>query len=408
MIYRLRRKLIRICGISIFLVFSLIFLLIVLFSSAQLNGAMDMLTERIADNGGRFPDSRGGRLPPDNRRFPDFITAETRFSTRFFTVDLDRDGNILGENIDSVSSVTSDEAHTYAKTVFDRGRALGWISDYRYRLCEDGSGYTAVFVDGSMNRSLSRMQLLVCGAVLLTSALIIFLLIVIFSKRVVRPVAESYEKQKQFITDANHELKTPLTLILTNLDIAEAELGSNEWLEDIRIEGERMSALVNRLVDLSRMDEEQPTPDFHPFDLSAATADAAEEFRPLAEEQNKRLTCWIETGIGCIGDEPSIRRLLAILLDNAVKYCDPDGDILVILHHGRRSELRIENSFRAVGETPLNRLFDRFYRADRARSYTGGFGIGLSTAKAIVGNHHGEISAYQKDAGHIGFRVIFK
>ena len=228
------------------------------------------------------------------------------------------------------------------------------------------------------------------------------------SKFAVKPVAESYDKQKQFITDANHELKTPLTLILTNLEIAESEVGKNEWLDDIRSEGERMSSLINQLVTLSRMDEDSLILSTEEFCLSDAVFDTASEFEILSVNENKTFVMNIEPSIKYIGDEASIRKLLGLLLDNAYKYCDKNGTITISLYSKRHPVLIVENTFSEINNVELPKLFDRFYRADKARSHNGSFGIGLSIAKAIVEKHHGEINAYKKDENTISFRIILK
>lgn len=245
--------------------------------------------------------------------------------------------------------------------------------------------------------------------VLIGSFLAILLIIILISKKAVKPTAEAYEKQKQFVTDANHELKTPLTLILSNVDIVESEIGENEWLEDIRGEGERMGALINQLVTLSRMDEDGSNLSAADFDLSAVALDTVSEFEGLAAERSKALTADVEPDISYCGDEGLIRQLLAILLDNAVKYCDPGGDIVMTIRQkGRGAVITAENTYSDEDNVELDKLFDRFYRADKARSFTGSFGVGLSIAKRIALKHKGSITAYKKDNSHIGFKVILK
>ena len=229
----------------------------------------------------------------------------------------------------------------------------------------------------------------------------------LFSKTFMKPVAESYEKQKQFITDANHELKTPLTLILTNVDIAEAELGTNEWLDDIRSEGHRMTELVNQLVALSRMDEENVSAEVSEMDLGEIVSDTISEFQPLAAEQGQRIIVDVDPNLQYRGEEALLRRLISILMDNAVKYCDEGGEIRVCLKRRKFVVLTVENAYRNVDAIELGRLFDRFYRADKART-AGGYGIGLSIARMIVQKHRGEITAYRKDGTHIGFRAVLK
>ena len=169
-----------------------------------------------------------------------------------------------------------------------------------------------------------------------------------------------------------------------------------------------MTGLVNQLVALSRMDEEKQSLNLSTLAFSNIVSDVSAEFLPLAEKKGKSLTSYVAPDVAINGDEVLIRRLVSIILDNAVKYCDAGGEICVSLNGGRRTVLTVENTYRDVEGLEFDKLFDRFFRADKARRFTGGYGIGLSIAQAIVENHHGEICAYKKDSTHIGFRIIFK
>ncbi len=407
MIYRLRKKFILISATSILIVFTAIFSMMCLVSFLQLNRTMDLLTDAIASNDGEFPEFETAvRLLPSGglSSYVDVITEETKFSTRFFTVWLDKEEQVNGVNVDAVFSISEEQAREYAVAAVEKKKERGWISVYRYKRFQTGEETAVVFVNGAMHRTMAGRFLLTSFLVLFGSGVIILGLFILLSKRAVKPVAESYEKQKQFITDANHELKTPLTLILSNLEIVEAEIGQNEWLDDIRIEGERMGMLVNQLVTLSRMDEEQSGLAMERFDLSGAVEDTVSEFQPLAEEREKTLTAEIEPSIIYRGEENLIRRLVSILLDNAVKYCDPGGQITLSVSKRRHPVLVVENTYRDVDQIALEKLFDRFYRADKARTFDGGFGVGLSIARGIARQHHGDIFVYKKN-GVIGFRV---
>lgn len=408
MIGSLRRKFISISMISIFIVFSCIFISLMVFTKIQTNRSVDMLVDTISSNDGVFP-----KFDPSKQRMPvqmpysDVITEETQFSTRFFSVWLDDQKQIVNTNMDSVSTITEQDVEDYTDKVLKRGKERGWIGDYRYRIMDTENGTTVVFVNGNTYNNTSNRLLFTALLVLLGSASLILILTVVVSKRAVRPVAESYEKQRQFITDANHELKTPLTLILSNLDIVESELGKNEWLDDIRSEGERMGLLINQLVTLSRMDESTDSVMREEFNLSSAVADTVSEFESLAEERGHTLTSSVSPSVYYYGDESLIRRLTAILLDNAIKYCDAGGNIQLSLTCRRHQVLTVENTYQDVDKLELNRLFDRFYRADKARTFSGSFGIGLSIAQSIVKSHKGNIAAYRK-SGIIGFRVELK
>ena len=411
MIYKLQRRFILICTVSVLSVVALVFGIIVALNISSLNKNMDVLADQVSEGGGRFPGSFNDGFKPD--KFPsknepnyDFITPETPFSTRHFTVFFDQKGEVAQTFMESIFSVPEGKAIEYAKTAMEESRERGWIYNYRYKAFSTERGYGVVLVDGSMNRSAMVQSIAIAGVVLLVCAVLVLALILLLSKRAVKPIAESYEKQKQFITNANHELKTPLTLILANLDIAESEIGKNEWLEDIRSEGRRMTELVNQLVALSRMDEENHTLNLSDIALGRMVADTVSEFEPFAVSRGKTIGANIDTEIIYHGDDALLRRVVGILMDNAIKYCDHGGDIVVTLHRGRHIVLTVENTYASVGELELNRLFDRFYRADKARTFKGGYGVGLSMAKAIVENHKGEITVYKKDDTHIGFKVV--
>ena len=411
MIYRLQKRFILICTVSVLTVIALVFGVILVLNISSMNRNMDMLADRVSEGGGRFPGSMAekpepDKMPPPNAQDFAFITPETPFSTRHFTVFFDKNDEVARTNTESIYSITDESAIEYAESVLKDGDERGWISNYRYKVFSTEMGKGIVFVDGSMSRSSLMQSMTIAGLVLLGCAALVLILIFLLSKKAVKPIAESYEKQKQFITDANHELKTPLTLILANLDIAEAELGKNEWLDDIRAEGHRMTELVNQLVALSRMDEEGQPLNITEVALDNLVGDTLAEFEPLAKERGKAITSSIDKEISYLGDEALLHRLVGILMDNAIKYCDQGGEITVNLHKGRKIVLVVENTYASVGEIELDRLFDRFYRADKARKFTGGYGVGLSMAKAIVEKHKGEITAYKKDATHIGFKIV--
>ena len=410
MIYKLQRKFIAVSAISLFSVILLMFVAFTVLNVLSMNRSLDALTERISKEDGRFngqsdepPQKPDGPRPQSPT---DFITPETPFSTRHFTVWFDSDYNAVRTNTEFIYSIDDETAEDYGMRAIEKGEEMGWISNYRYRLADTERGLVAVFVDGSTQRAAFLRSLLIALCVMLASALVVITLIFIFSKRAMKPVAESYEKQKQFITDANHELKTPLTLILANLELAKCELGENEWLEDIRIEGEKMTELVNQLVSLSRMDETRAL-DVSEIEMDELVHEAISTFDVLAANKGKRITLDVDEEIRFHGDEMLIRRLVGILLDNAVKYCDEGGEIKVSLKQKRHIILTVENSYAAVESLELDRLFDRFYRSDKARS-SAGYGIGLSIAKAIVQAHRGEIASYKPDSTHVGFKVVMK
>ena len=411
MIKRLRRRIITISAISVFSVILLVFSFILVFNVRSTNSTLDSLADAISSGDGRFPDFFGQQPPPAGEapmRPDGAITPETRFSTRHFTVWLTADGTVERVNTEFIHSIDDDTAVEYANRAASRSGARGWIDSYRYKVYPTDGGTAVVFVDGNMSRLSMNQSVVNTGLVLLVSGLVVLLLIIIFSNRAIEPIAVGYERQKQFVTDANHELKTPLTLILANVDIAEAELGKNEWLDDIRSEGRRMADLVNRLVTLSRLDEDAGAPSNEEVNLSDLALDTYSEFVGLATSRGLSVTSSIDEGVMTHGDEALLRSIVAILLDNAVKYCDAGGEISLTLHGGRHTVLTVVNDYAAVDSIDLERLFDRFYRVDKARTYTGGYGIGLSIARAAAERHRADLTALSPAPAKIAFRLAFR
>lgn len=405
MIDRLRRKFIRICMLSFAAVFLILFIAIYLVTEVQTSARLDTLADLVSENDGIFPDFEQFGLEEGQILPPEGVNQESPFTTRFFTVRFDGDGELASVDIRAIASVSGEEAQEYASAVLEKGAERGWVENFRYKVYNTPEGTAVVFINGTDTRELNQRFLLTASSVFVAGSLVVLLLVILISKHAVKPAMESYQKQRQFVTDANHELKTPLTLIRTNLDIMESENGPNEWLSDIREETGIMTELVNRLVQLSRMDEDQSTLEMTRFSLSEAVSETAAAFDGTARERDMTLTLDVPPGVCCTGDEASIRQLLSILLDNAVKYCDRGGTIRVGLSGGRHPVLTVDNSYAAVDSVELGRLFDRFYRADKARTYGSGFGIGLSIAKAIVEKHRGEITVSSLDGNAIRFRV---
>ena len=195
------------------------------------------------------------------------------------------------------------------------------------------------------------------------------------SARIVKPFSENYEKQKRFITDAGHELKTPLTIIDADAEILEMDYGENEWLSDIQNQTKRLAELTNSLIFLAKMEEEQTKIPMLEFPISDMVEETVETFQALAKVQNKTLTSDIEPMLSLKGDEKAIRRLITILLDNAVKYSGEEGKISLTLKKQKNHiHLSVWNTTEQISKEQIAHLFDRFYRTDESRnSETGGY-----------------------------------
>ena len=270
-----------------------------------------------------------------------------------------------------------------------------------------GEIVTAVFLNAEFELSLQRALIVGCAAVSLFCMALAFVIILLLSKRALDPYMRNIEQQKQFITDAGHELKTPLTAIAASADVLAMDDENNEWVQNIQLQVQRLAKLVNALVTLSRLDEEQPLPEQTDFVLSDVIWEIAEPMRSLAEAKGKTFTQNIEDGMRMHGDSASIGQLVSILLDNALKYSSPGGEIrLAAFKRHRENIIEVSNPCALMDTEHIDRLFDRFYRPDESRTAsTGGTGIGLSIARAITEAHSGTIAAESADGTSITFRV---
>lgn len=421
MIEKLRAKFIRIAMLSVLLVMTLMGVSINALNFLSTNADLNATLQMISSNQGKMPQFRPDKPASTARDDADGIqdrpgrggpfTAETPFSTRYFVL------RYTGKTLDNadmghIAAVTTEDADIYLAIAVQHGEGYGYTDGYKFCVTNNGGGrYMAVFLDCQQELRSVRIFALVSVVVLVVCVGLVYLLVLFLSRRAMKPVMEGVEKQKQFITDAGHELKTPLTVITTSLQVLEMEVGQQKWIDKIRHQTEKLTDLVNQLVALSRMDEEKPPLQITTFDLSGAVQETVESFQDFALAQGHDLMWDVPAGISYEGDEYALRQLVSILLDNAVKYTDADAPISVRLEGGRKQvTLQTSNACADVDPKTLERLFDRFYRADKARSRQGkgGFGVGLSLARSIAEAHRGSITADCPEPGRIRFTVVLR
>ena len=328
------------------------------------------------------------------------VSPEKPFSARYFTVCMDKNGSVLEINTEQISSVSSDTAKAIAKECFTNNKTQGVYNHLVYKQvpCEEGTHY--FFLNCEDDFAYFHSFLWISIAISFGGIALVLVLVWIFSGIAMKPIAESYEKQKRFITDAGHELKTPLTIIDANAEVLEMEKGESQWIQSIRNQVKRLSELTQNLVFLSRMEEEQPPITLSEFSLTDAITETATPFEAVATAGGKTLEISCKEGVTYKGDESTLRQLVSLLLDNAMKYSPEKGTITVSLtENGKKKQLTITNTVEKTGSASPALWFDRFYRQDHSRnSDTGGHGIGLSVAQAIVNAHKGKITAaYQKE-----------
>lgn len=405
MIGKLRIKLIIASMVSLLTVLLVIMTAINLLNYFKIVSDADSTLTLLAENDGAFPG--GGRIqpPPDEDFAPHapHLSPEFPYETRYFFAVLDADGTVASVNTGKIAAVDTSEAIEYAQCIWQQGKTQGFLGSYRFLRSETTAGQTLIlFLDCRRSLDTARTLLLSCLGVSIVGSLLVLLLLIFLSGRIVRPFRISYEKQKQFITDAGHELKTPLTIINADAELLAMDIGENEWLTDIQHQTSRLANLTGDLILLSRMEEAQPQLQLLELPLSDLVEETALPFQAVACTQSKTLDCHIEPLVSLCGEEKSLRKLVSILLDNAVKYAAPHSTITCTLDRYKGvPRLTVRNPVEGgVTREQTARLFDRFYRTDQSRnSQTGGYGLGLSIAAVIVSAHKGRITASAANDG---------
>ena len=392
MIHSLRRKFILIAMASLIGTMALLCVTIGVGNYCAATNRMDNVISILYQNGGSFhpPDSH---FDPSDFKFQ--VTPETAFETRYFMVDLTARKEIRSVDLEHIAALDRQTVVDTVSQIMDTGKSRGYVGYYRFGIFSGENGETTVIVlDCFLQLQAVNNMLRITMATFLACILMVFVLLLFLSKRVTRPFADNLERQRQFVTDASHELKTPLAILSADLGLLEDTYGKDKWLESAQAQITRLDKLIKNLVELARTEETVREDTMAGFSLSEVARASADAFQPLAEADGKMLVAEIAGDVTLKGVQDNFFRLFSILLDNAVKYCDPGGEIrFSVTLSGRSICISVSNPCAGVEASQLPRYFDRFYRSDssRARS-TGGYGIGLSTAKAIVTRHKGRIS----------------
>ncbi|KIR03124.1 Two component system histidine kinase [Lachnospiraceae bacterium TWA4] len=385
-----------------FVVLSIIISIASISNYLTIESTADDTLEVLAKNDGQFP---------SNFRHDKHFSPELPFESRYFSVSMTTDGEVTSTNTEKIRAIDSSTAITYAQEIFANKKTRGFISDYRYQTItsEDANSIQMIFLDCGRDLRSFRSFVFTSIGVAMIGLLLVLLLLIFVSAKIVKPFSENYEKQKRFITDAGHELKTPLAIIQADTEILEMDFGENEWILDIKEQTKRLTDLTNNLVFLARMEEEHPQIEMMDFPLSDIVEEMLTPFQSLAKTQNKTLTSTIQPLINMKGNEKTIRQLISIFMDNAIKYCPEGGKISLSLEKQKNHiKLCVYNTTSSISKDSLPHLFDRFYRTDTSRnSKTGGYGLGLSIALAIINTHKGKVVATTDDEKSLLITVTF-
>lgn len=354
----------------------------------------DFTSPRPDDDGlrGFRRDKRSGRGEPPALRSSSEAAAAGLSNS--YTITLNRDGTVASWTSDRTDLYSDEQVTAMAESVLAEGKNSGRIGTQFYLKTEKDGQPLLVILDARLDylsaSNVLHSTILIAAAACVLLSLLAWLLI----RKMVRPVEDAFARQKQFVSDASHELKTPLAVISANAEVLEQEVGENEYLGYIRSEVRRTDSLVNNLLSLARMDRREGTAEMKYFDLSHAVLDVLLPFESTVYEAGKTLEMDIPEGIRCTGNEEMIQQLTVILLSNALKYSDEGGRIAVSLKvHGKQRELRVFNTGEPIAPENREKVFDRFWRADPAHGReTGGHGLGLAIARSIVEANKGKIS----------------
>ena len=396
---KLKLKMIIVAFVSSVLVFSVMALGVCLAVAHYNIRKADATTSLISLNGGVIPSASDFSQEEfrDRTKYKLKLDDEAMFRTRYFIINLDPEDNITDIQSDHISSIDYVEAELYATDVLNRAFDVGYYLEYRYRVVNDEStgGKFIVFLD--CTEAIALQNATVFSTVILACLFAIALTLIFsaFSNRIIEPFEANERMQKQFITDASHELKTPLAVISANAEVLKYKNGDNEWIDNITSQSQKMAKLIDQLLVLSRMEEMGEDTATSEVDLSAVTESSVSKLKGIFEQKEVDLQIDIEPDVVICANREQMETLTDILIENASKYVTEKGKAGVSLTTERKKAvLSIYNSASDIDDMDCDKIFERFYRTDESRtSSTGGHGIGLSIAKRIVEQHNGRIKA---------------
>lgn len=415
MIKKLRLKFILVSMSGVLLVLVIIFAtqnyLMIKSSEEQTNRLLQSVVMTDGNMEYLHQKPEGGGLSPGKEKNPEALrppAQETLRGAKFFFVKFDTAGNVLESDVSHIAGLTAEDAASYAQTALQAGSQGGTADGYQFLIGQKEYGTIVALAQRDVETNMLRQLTTISAAAVIGGVLVFLILVLILSKWAVRPVKTAFDKQRQFISNAGHELKTPITIIAANTDVLHREIGDNKWLSYIQNQNDRMAALVNDLLTLARTDESGQKPQLERFNLSGACLDCALEFESIAYEGGKTFLTDIQPDILINGNGPMMKQLLYILIDNALKHSDQNGEIRVSLKRmGSKAVLEVFNTGEGVPPEELNKIFERFYRSDSSRSReTGGYGLGLAIGKSIVELHKGKISVQSEQGKWTRFIII--
>ncbi|OKZ66968.1 MAG: hypothetical protein BHW05_00710 [Clostridium sp. 42_12] len=407
---KLRLKMIGIVFASVVAAFMVMTIILVMCFGAYRNRQADQITAMISENNGTVPQLKDYKQQQKNsqafERYFNNYNEDSSYRTRFFRIFLDEDKKVTNVNMDHIAAVDEKKAVRMTKIAMLRRGKVGLVGSYRYRKeYKDGQVRSIIFLDCKENQSFYHLAVTITITVSTLLTCLITVIFAIASKRAVRPFEINSNRQKQFITDASHELKTPLAIISANAEVLQYKGDGNEWTQNIIDQTKHMGKLINQLLVLAKLDEVQEKSEKQEADLKLLLEETTRPFEEVATQKKVTLKLHLEEGVTIRVNREQIAQLVSILTENAAKYVNDGGKIVWRLTKTQHGAVLVVKNTTEKELPDTKRMFDRFYRSDSSRSSkTGGQGIGLSIAKKIVDSHKGSITAKAGD-GMVTFRV---
>lgn len=401
---RLRLQLVITVFASLAILLGLVTLITRSVDSARMDTTADDILEIIVRFDGilpenlSLPDTESGQTPSQE---------ETR-EARYFVLHVDSAGNVVSANLDYTTRVTQQQVAQYAKDALSQNTEHGYVGSFRFLVQKNSDDDTSIaFLD--RQRQMDTLNYSVWWESVLSAlaALGLTALVAVLSKRIVRPIVESQRRQRQFVTNAGHDLRTPVSIISADADVLALDVGQNEWIDDIKKQVGVMTDLTDSLVTLAKASEGMGK-DAEDVDLSGVVAQCVKSFDSRARLEGHDLTLQTQDGLHVLGSPQYLQRMASQLLDNALKYAKPGTPIAVSLsQRGLHAVLCVENDTEGVDPNEVRHWFDRFYQSDKARTHSkAGFGIGLSMVDAVASAHGGKaVGEAAPDGSHVAIKV---
>lgn len=402
MIKQLQRKFAITAMLIIFAITGCVFLIITTVSYRVLNSQVDQTINLIIDNDGNLPEYR---IIQD--AIAQVLTDESTGFSKYFSIKIDKNSRLIEAEIEYMPEINQEEAEKVMENVLSQNKESGYYGDYRYKIADKGAYNLIVFLDCSEELETLRSSVAKSISIIALGLILVFVIISLLTKKALKPIISNIENQKQFITNAGHELKTPLAVIMADIDVLEMTIGEdNEWVKSIKSQSNRLNVLIKSLLSLSNIEEGKQEFNTTQFSVTKVIKESIQDFKALL--QNKNVIFDDSKDVLIIADLNMIKQLITIFLDNGIKYTPDNGSIEIRAEkQGKNTKIEFLNTCENVRNINTKKLFERFYRGDKSRNKTKeGYGIGLSIAKSIVDIHKGKISAFITKDERICFRVI--